>query len=87
MLDTVTTTQDVIGVLRETLQLGEKARGFTGETRLLGHLPELDSMAVVAVITALEERFGIAFDDDEISAAAFETVSSLHGLVLRKLEA
>lgn len=91
MLDTTATgcaqpsVADVIGVLRETLQHGDRARTFSADTRLLGHVPELDSMAVVAVITALEERFGITFDDDEISAEAFDTVASLHALVLRKL--
>ncbi|HJS21856.1 MAG TPA: phosphopantetheine-binding protein [Steroidobacteraceae bacterium] len=79
--------QDLIGILKDTLQLGERARGFADTTRLLGHVPELDSLAVVNVITALEERFGIVVNDDEISADTFETVGSLHHFLLQKLNA
>jgi acyl carrier protein len=79
--------QDVIGLLRDTLQLGDRARAFSHSTPLLGHVPELDSLAVVNVITALEERFGMTVNDDEISADAFETVGSLHSFVLQKLGA
>lgn len=79
--------QDVIGLLRETLQLGERAHGFSDSTRLLGHVPELDSLAVVNVITALEERYGFVVNDDEISADAFETVGTLHTFVVQKLNA
>ncbi len=72
-------------VLGETLQLGERARGLQETTGLLGSLPELDSMAVVTVITALEDAFGIVVDDDEISAANFETVGTLTRFVDHKL--
>ncbi len=50
---------------------------FNESTELLGALPEFDSMAVVGVITALEESFGIDVADDDIDATIFETVGSL----------
>ena len=53
---------------------------------MLGSIPELDSMAVVNVITAMEERFGITVDDDEISADTFATLGSLVGFVKGKLD-
>jgi acyl carrier protein len=56
-------------------------------TPLLGSIPELDSMAVVTVITMIEERFGIVVDDDEISAETFETVGTLYDFVNAKLGA
>lgn len=68
---------EVKSILRDTLQLGDRARAFDRDTRLLGSLAELDSMAVVTVITAIEERFGITVEDDDISAETFETVGSL----------
>lgn len=74
-------------VLRDTLKLGERASNFDASTPLFGSLPELDSMAVVTVITALEERFDIVVEDDEISAETFETVGSLTSLVEQKLAA
>jgi acyl carrier protein len=54
---------------------------------LLGALPELDSMAVANLITALEEHFDIAVEDDEISGSTFETLGSLTSFVERKLAA
>jgi acyl carrier protein len=67
------------------LGVGQTVQSFGHDTPLLGAIPEFDSMAVVAVVTALEERLGIAFDDEEITAEAFETVGSLCALVERKM--
>ena len=72
-------------ILIQSLQLGQRANAFDESTPLLGSLPELDSMAVVTVITALEEHFGFIVDDDEISAATFESLGSLSRFVERKL--
>ena len=52
---------------------------------MLGAIPELDSMGVVALITALEEQFGITIDDDEIDGAVFQTFGSLRAFVDGKL--
>jgi acyl carrier protein len=43
-------------------------------------------MAVVSVITSIEDNFGITVEDDEVSADVFETLGSLHRFVLAKLE-
>lgn len=79
--------EEVKQVLGETLQLGDRAKSFTAETNLFGAIAEFDSMAVVAVVTALEERFGIFVEDDEIDAEVFATVGSLADFVDQKLEA
>ena len=78
-------TEEVKSSIAMSLQLGEKAVSFSYDTPLLGDLPELDSMAVVSVITGLEEHFGISIDDDELSADAFATVGTLVDLVAEKL--
>ena len=74
-------------ILGEILSLGDRANRFTDQTQLLGSLPELDSMAVVSVITTIEERFGVVVDDDEISAQTFATFGSLREFVEQKVEA
>lgn len=74
-----------LGILESALNLGGRTAGFDANTRLLGALPELDSMGVVSVITALEERLGITVDDDEISGDTFATVGSLSDFVAAKL--
>lgn len=78
---------EVREILRGTLKLGARADTLTPETALMGNLPELDSMAVVAIITALEENYGFTVSDDEISADTFETFGSLTRYVQAKLSA
>lgn len=76
---------EVKAVVGNALQLGDRLRNMNESSALLGAVPELDSMAVVNVITALEERFDITVADDEIGAAAFETLGSLARFVESKL--
>lgn len=76
---------DVKTVLGRSLQLGDKTKQFDASTGLFGNIPEFDSMAVVTVVTALEERFGIVIEDDEITAEVFDTVGSLSRFVEAKL--
>jgi acyl carrier protein len=71
-------------ILRDALQLGARADTLTPASRLLGALPEFDSMAVVTVLTMIEDEFGITIHDDEVSAEAFETVATLAAFVTRK---
>ena len=77
--------QEVINILADVLSLGDRKDSLKADSILLGNIPELDSMAVVNVITALEDHFGITVDDDEISAQTFETVGTLTGFVEQKL--
>ena len=72
-------------MLGDVLNIKDRISVFENHTALLGAIPELDSMAVVAVITALEERFGIEVHDDEIDGAAFSTLGALVGFVEGKL--
>lgn len=77
--------KEVLALIDETLSLGGRTSGFTEQTPLLGAIPELDSMAVVALITAMEDRFGIVAEDDEIDGSVFATVGSLVEFVEGKL--
>ena len=78
-------TQAVKDLLAHTLQLGPRADSLTPDSPLLGALPELDSMAVVTILTAMEEHFGFSVDDDEISEDTYETLGTLTALVEQKL--
>lgn len=71
-------------ILRAVLSLGARADRLEGGSPLLGAIPELDSMAVVGVIAAIEDRFGFNVDDDEISGATFATFGSLAEFVASK---
>ena len=78
---------DVKSVVGRALALGARSDAMDASTPLLGTIPELDSIAVVNVITALEEYFGISILDDEIGAATFATLGSLTAFVEQKLAA
>ncbi|WP_374434161.1 acyl carrier protein [Inhella sp.] len=75
----------VLRLLDDVLSLDGRAQSFTRSTALLGALPELDSMAVVSLMTAMEERLGLSIDDDEIDGDTFATVGSLTDFVAAKL--
>ena len=77
-------TKEVLRVLDEVLSLNGRTSSFTSDTPLLGAIPELDSMAVVSLITSLEEQFGLVVDDDDIDGATFATVGSLVDFVTAK---
>lgn len=80
----MTVQAQVIDVLAEVLSLGPRKQSLTADAALLGAIPEFDSMAVLGVITRLEEVFGISISDDEISAETFESVGSLTRFVEQK---
>jgi acyl carrier protein len=75
----------VLRILDDVLSLDGRALQFSAATPLLGAVPELDSMAVVSLITALEEQLGISVDDDEIDGDVFATVGSLTDFAQGKL--
>lgn len=81
------TQQEVLALLDELLGLGGRTAEFTRDTPLLGALPELDSMGVVALLGGLEERFGLVLADDEIEGATFATVGTLTDFVTARLAA
>lgn len=75
---------DVKTVLINVLGLGEAGRALNADSPLLGSLPELDSMAVVSLVSALEEQFDIEIHDDDLSASTFSTLGSLAAFVAEK---
>lgn len=64
-------------VLGDVLSLGKRAEALRSDSPLLGAIPEMDSMAVVHVLAALEDNFGISIQDDDIDGDTFATLGSL----------
>ena len=79
--------KEVVGILDAVLSLQSRANSFQRDTPLLGALPELDSMAVLGIMTMLEDRFGFSIHDDEIDGSVFATLGSLTDFVESKLAA
>jgi acyl carrier protein len=72
-------------ILIEILNLGKTGQAMTAQSHLLGAYAELDSMAVINLITRLEEHFGFDVEDDEINGQVFETLGTLSAFVDSKL--
>lgn len=75
---------DIRQLIGELLQLGDRVANWKPDTPLMGSIPEFDSMAVLALIQALEQQFKIRIADDEVSAETFETVGSVYEFVRTK---
>ena len=72
-------------ILADVLALKpEVVAGFTADTGLFGHLPELDSMAVATLLTELEDRLHITIEDDEIDGDLLDTYGHLLAFVTAK---
>ncbi len=71
------TLDELKSLVGEVLQIGDRLADMGENDVLLGGVPEFDSMAVVSVLTVIEENYGVMIDDDEVSAENFETFGSL----------
>lgn len=78
-------TLEIKKILNDTLGLDKRLEAMGSDVILLGNIPELDSVAIVTIILALEQKFSISIKDDEISAKTFEKLSSLVNFVEIKL--
>jgi len=80
------TVAQVLDVVAESLSCTIDVRAMQAEDAILGALPELDSIGIVALITALENRFDVNFEDDDLDAEVFATVASLLAHINTRLE-
>ena len=71
------TVEEVVDVVVTTLGIDDRAGSFDASTPLFGELPELDSLGVVELAVALENRFGIEIGDEDFTGEVFETVGTL----------
>ena len=72
---------EVAEVLVATLGIQDRAATLDASTPLFGAMPELDSLAVLELVSALEDRFGIVVEDEEFGGEIFETLGSLAAFV------
>ena len=79
------TFENVKAVVVATLDIKDRAGDLVPESELLGSLPELDSVAVVELVVALQDRFGIEIEDDEVTGDIFETLGQLTAFIDSKV--
>ena len=78
---TTSTLDEVKALVAEILGIEDRLDSMDASTRLLGELPELDSMAVVQLATEIEGRFGFEIDDADFTADVFDTLGTLAAFV------
>ena len=76
---------DVRDLLVKTLGIEDRAGALDAATPLFGTLPELDSMSVLELVYAIEQRFGVEVEGDEVTVEVFETLGNLTEFVAGKL--
>ena len=76
---------EVREILTKTLGIEDRVDSLTPATPLLDSVPEFDSMAVLKVILAIEEHFGLTIEGDEVTGELFETLGTLSAFVEQKL--
>jgi acyl carrier protein len=78
---TASSLDEVRALVAETLGIEDRIGSMDASTPLLGELPELDSLAVVELATAIENKFGFEIDDADFTAEVFETLGTLTAFV------
>lgn len=73
----------IITLVREVLALPATCP-LARDTALLGALPALDSVAVVALLAEIEDSLGLRIDDADLSAEVFATLGTLCDWVARQ---
>lgn len=81
-MDTTTSTLDEVkGLVAEVLGIEDRLDSMDGSTGMLGSMPELDSLAVVGLVAAIEERFGFEVEQADFTADVLETLGTLASFV------
>ena len=70
-------------VIVKTLKIEDRGDTLEASTELFGSMPELDSMAVVALAVNLEREFDFEIDDEDFTGEVFETIGTLAEFVER----
>ena len=79
-------TFEIKQLLIDTLSLDIMPAEMDDDALLLGDIPEFDSMAIVSVITALEDNYGFTSADDELTAEVFESIETVVNFVKQHLK-
>ena len=82
-------TEKIIGTLKSVLvdDMHSKVERdqIDSSTALMDGGLDLDSVAIVELIGAVEDRFGIQFDDSDLRMTTFQDVNSLAQVIAKRL--
>ncbi len=84
MIDDRSVRTAIAGYIRENFLYARPDYSLRDDARLLDE-GIVDSMGAVELVAFLEDQFGVAIPDDEITEDNFGTIASIAGFVGRKL--
>jgi acyl carrier protein len=84
METTASTLDEVKSLIGKTLGIADRLDSMDASTKLLGSLPELDSLTVAELLIAIEARFSFEMDYADLTTDMFETVGTLVAYVKKK---
>lgn len=82
----INTSSELKSLLAHTLGMSEVPPSWTDDMPLFGNIPDLDSMAIVGLITAIEEHFAVEFVNEDMTMDTFANLANLAAIVQGKLE-
>ena len=85
MSDAMEEFEEIKQLVIDCLNISDRKNTIKFESRIVGGMPEFDSMAVVVLLEAIEKKYGIEIDDDEIVTETFATMGTLTRFVQEKL--
>jgi acyl carrier protein len=77
--------QEIKHILVEDIQLNVAPEEILDNYSLLESGLALDSILIAELITRIEDRFGLQFDDNVLNAELFNNLSLLAGFVAQRL--
>jgi acyl carrier protein len=80
-MNTTSTFDEVRALVAETLGITDRLDSLDASTRLVGSLPELDSLGVAELVAEIEDRFGFEIDFSDVTIDMFETLGTLAAFV------
>jgi acyl carrier protein len=78
------TLETLKAILTEDMDLGLSADSLNQGTSLLEGGLDLDSIVLVELIGAIEERFDFQFDDADLRTSSFENLGSLAAVIEKR---
>lgn len=80
-MNKTSTFDEVRALVAETLGITDRLDSLDASTRLVGSLPELDSLGVAELVAEIEDKFGFEIDFSDVTIDMFETLGTLAAFV------
>ena len=76
------TIEELKGIVAERLDMNIRRDQIDPDAALLGEGLNLDSLAIVELITLTEEHFGIEYGEDDLNMESFANLRSLANVIV-----